>query len=74
MPRSTQDRQALIGHMQQLARANSLTEHIRDFLIKSPFPVDIRHNAKIFREKLARWAAGRIRPNPAGSGGSASLH
>ena len=24
-----------------------------------PFPVDIRHNAKIFREKLAVWAAAR---------------
>jgi hypothetical protein len=29
--------------------------------------VDIRHNAKIGREKLARWAASRISPekNPA---------
>jgi len=24
------------------------------------FPVDIRHNAKIFREKLARWAAVKL--------------
>ncbi len=61
MPHSSQDRRALTGHMRQLAKANPLTEHIRDFLIKSPFPVDIRHNAKIFREKLARWAAGRVR-------------
>jgi acyl-CoA synthetase (AMP-forming)/AMP-acid ligase II len=27
-----------------------------------PFPVDIRHNAKIGREKLAAWAAKRIPP------------
>ena len=26
-----------------------------------PFPVDIRHNAKIGREKLALWASGRVR-------------
>ena len=25
------------------------------------FPVDIRHNAKIFREKLAVWAATEVR-------------
>jgi olefin beta-lactone synthetase len=24
------------------------------------FPVDIRHNAKIGREQLARWAAGKV--------------
>jgi hypothetical protein len=25
------------------------------------FPVDIRHNAKIFREKLALWAEKRVK-------------
>jgi hypothetical protein len=24
--------------------------------------VDIRHNAKIFREQLATWAAGKVKP------------
>lgn len=37
------------------------TAGIRDFLFHKAFPVDIRHNAKIFREKLAVWAAGRVR-------------
>jgi len=37
------------------------TRRIRDFLFHESFPVDIRHNAKIFREKLAVWAAGRLR-------------
>ncbi|WP_233353248.1 olefin beta-lactone synthetase [Photobacterium chitinilyticum] len=32
------------------------TAGIVDFLIHPDFPVDIRHNAKIFREKLAVWA------------------
>ena len=36
------------------SRARSTT-----FLLHPSFPVDIRHNAKIFREKLARWAEGR---------------
>jgi len=34
---------------------------IRHFLPHKDFPVDVRHNSKIFREKLAVWAAGRIR-------------
>ena len=43
-----------------LARAHEHTSRIRHFLIHPSFPVDIRHNAKIFREKLAVWAASRI--------------
>jgi olefin beta-lactone synthetase len=37
------------------------TAGIRDLLFHPAFPVDIRHNAKIFREKLAVWAEGRIK-------------
>jgi acyl-CoA synthetase (AMP-forming)/AMP-acid ligase II len=33
------------------------TRAIRTFLFHPGFPVDIRHNSKIFREKLALWAA-----------------
>ena len=32
------------------------TRNIRTILFHPAFPVDIRHNAKIFREKLALWA------------------
>ncbi len=35
------------------------TRSIRTILFHPGFPVDIRHNAKIFREKLAVWAAGQ---------------
>lgn len=35
---------------------------IQRFMRHPGFPVDIRHNAKIGREKLAVWAAARIRP------------
>jgi hypothetical protein len=37
------------------------TAGIKDFLIHPAFPVDIRHNSKIFREKLAEWAARKLR-------------
>jgi acyl-CoA synthetase (AMP-forming)/AMP-acid ligase II len=36
------------------------TQGIREILFHPAFPVDIRHNAKIFREKLAIWARGQI--------------
>ncbi len=36
------------------------TREIKDILFHPAFPVDIRHNAKIFREKLAVWASGRL--------------
>ena len=40
----------------ELGSRHEQTRRIRDFLFHPGFPVDIRHNAKIFREKLARWA------------------
>jgi acyl-CoA synthetase (AMP-forming)/AMP-acid ligase II len=36
------------------------TAGIGDILFHPAFPVDIRHNAKIFREKLAVWAENKI--------------
>jgi acyl-CoA synthetase (AMP-forming)/AMP-acid ligase II len=36
------------------------TRAIRTILFHPGFPVDTRHNAKIFREKLAVWAAGQL--------------
>ncbi len=44
----------------ELGAANDLTKDIKTILFHPKFPVDIRHNAKIFREKLAVWAEGRI--------------
>ena len=37
------------------------TKAIRTILFHPAFPVDVRHNAKIFREKLAVWALARTR-------------
>lgn len=43
------------------AAGNELTQNIQTVLFHPSFPVDIRHNAKIFREKLAVWAQRRVR-------------
>ncbi len=59
MPVGGDAREALLNEVRQLAAANPLTAAIHDFLLHPAFPVDIRHNAKIFREKLAVWAARR---------------
>lgn len=45
----------------QLGAQHPFTKDIDTFLIHPEFPVDIRHNSKIFREKLAVWAADQIR-------------
>jgi acyl-CoA synthetase (AMP-forming)/AMP-acid ligase II len=44
--------------LERLGAERPLTAGVRVFLEHRAFPVDIRHNAKIFREKLAVWADG----------------
>ncbi|MGW8194038.1 MAG: fatty acid CoA ligase family protein [Desulforhopalus sp.] len=50
----------LLSEVRELAAQNKQTAAIKYFLIHDDFPVDIRHNAKIFREKLAIWAQKKI--------------
>jgi acyl-CoA synthetase (AMP-forming)/AMP-acid ligase II len=59
-PTTRQQQQTLIDELLQRARAHPLTQSIQDILIHPNLPVDIRHNAKIFREQLAVWAADRL--------------
>jgi hypothetical protein len=47
----------LIAELKTIASAHPHTQQIDTFLMHPGFPVDIRHNAKIGREQLARWAA-----------------
>ena len=52
----------IVERLRALAAAHALCAGIQHFLLYSkPFPVDIRHNAKINREKLSLWAAQRLR-------------
>jgi olefin beta-lactone synthetase len=50
----------ILTEIKEIAAENSLTKDIKYFLFHNGFPVDIRHNAKIFREKLAAWAEAEI--------------
>ena len=49
----------LIEELREIAKKFEHTKNIEKFLIHPKFPVDVRHNAKIFREKLAVWAIGK---------------
>lgn len=49
---------ALARELRELARQQPMTQSIRRFYFRRAFPVDVRHNAKIHRLALARWAAG----------------
>lgn len=59
MPGNISERKRFIAELERLAITSPLTKGINKFLFHSSFPVDIRHNAKIFREKLAVWAANK---------------
>lgn len=52
-----------LREVEVLASNSPLTKDIHHFLVYPDFPVDIRHNAKIFREKLAIWAQQKIYPH-----------
>ena len=47
----------IAGELRHIADGLVHTAKVDTFLFHPKFPVDIRHNAKIGREKLALWAA-----------------
>ena len=54
------DEEVLYNELAELGERFDRTRGIHAFLIHPGFPVDVRHNAKIFREKLAVWAQGKF--------------
>ena len=59
-PKSHADQVMLIEELLELGRQFPHTAAIETIFLHDSLPVDIRHNAKIFREKLAVWAAQRL--------------
>lgn len=55
--RSGRHRRAFARELRALALGRPVTAAIRRFYFHPHFPVDVRHNAKIHRLALARWAA-----------------
>lgn len=54
------DQDAIAEALRRRGAEFPLTAPVADFLFHPGFPVDIRHNAKIGREKLTVWAAGEL--------------
>ena len=50
-------RRRLAGELRALGAGDPVTAPIQRFYFHPSFPVDARHNAKIFRDRLAVWAA-----------------
>jgi acyl-CoA synthetase (AMP-forming)/AMP-acid ligase II len=57
---SRKDRHALERDLLERGGSFSHTSAIRTILFHRSFPVDVRHNSKIFREKLAIWASRKL--------------
>lgn len=56
-PKAPTDEAALAVELRELALRRPHTAAIKRFFFHPAFPVDVRHNAKIHRLTLARWAA-----------------
>ncbi|MDD3119178.1 MAG: AMP-binding protein, partial [Victivallales bacterium] len=61
MPQTADDAAQFIRELKEMAAPYPICSGIDTFLFRREFPVDIRHNAKIFREKLAVMAPAAIR-------------
>lgn len=60
-PESESAKKELINELLELGGQNEITRSIETVLLHRSLPVDIRHNAKIFREKLTIWANGILK-------------
>ncbi|MGY3266217.1 olefin beta-lactone synthetase [Lysobacter sp. HA35] len=58
---STSDWPRIEAELREIGRGRVQAANVQLFLRHDGFPVDIRHNAKIGREKLAAWASTQLR-------------
>jgi olefin beta-lactone synthetase len=54
------DTTILFDELRAIGKEHSQTKSIQTFLVHPGFPMDVRHNAKIFREELATWVGSRL--------------
>jgi len=59
-PSSKQKEEGFKDELLKISSAYAHCQMISKVLFHKSFPVDIRHNAKIYREKLAIWAEGKL--------------
>jgi len=61
LDKPTESSLKLFNELRFSAEKHEHTQGIKHFLIHQGFPMDIRHNAKIYREQLAVWAQAEIK-------------
>lgn len=59
-PRNADEKKALAAEILELLKKSALTNSISRVFICENLPVDVRHNAKINRELLSKWASGQL--------------
>ena len=64
-PKTDEENSKLLAELHTVGQASELTSQIsaRHVLLHDSLPVDIRHNSKIFREKLSVWPRKSCSPN-----------
>jgi len=55
-PENDEQREQFLRELRDLSDRDPLTQGIQQFFFHRSFPVDPRHNAKIFRDQLSQWA------------------
>jgi len=60
MPKTEVEHDHFLSELRNVGRKCHVTADIDTFLFHPGFPVDVRHNAKIDREVLKRWAAEQL--------------
>lgn len=58
-PESTGARESFLEELRAIGAKEPLTKDIVEFFFHPSFPVDARHNAKIYRDRLGLWARGQ---------------
>lgn len=56
----TRSQKDILAEVRDICTASGLLANVEHILVHDSFPVDIRHNAKIFREKLSVWAQNQV--------------
>ena len=56
----TRSQKDILAEVRDICAASGLLANVEHILVHDSFPVDIRHNAKIFREKLSVWAQTQV--------------
>ena len=54
------DKEAIRRELLELGATKPHTKEIKTILFHDGFPVDIRHNAKIYRDRLGVWASRKL--------------